>query len=177
MSPTDAIRSKFQRNARAVAIFTESMHRTAVTEVRLDQGLRCEIEEGPWKLVADMSEKWGGASAGPNPGVLGRGALGSCLAMNIATWAAVQQLELRSIRIRVEADYDARSISKPMEFAPGYEQVRIHVWIESPEGESEVRRLMSFVEQATAYIDTFRRPMDVRVQTEVVESASKGAAA
>ena len=177
MSSTDAIRSKFRRNARAVAIFTESVRRTAVTEVRLDQGLRCEIEEGPWKLVADMSEKWGGHSAGPNPGVLGRGALGSCLAMNIAIWAAVQQVELRSIRIRVEADYDARGISKPLEFAPGYEKVRLRVVIESPESESEVRRLMSFVEQATAYIDTFRRPIDVRVQTEVFEPAGAEPAA
>ena len=177
MNPTNAIRAKFKRNARAVAIVPESVHRTAVTEVRLDEGLRCEIEEGPWKIIADMSERWGGGSAGPNPGVLGRGALGSCLAMNIVTWAAVEEIEVRSIRIQVEADYDARGISRPQDFAPGYEQVRLQVLIESPAAEAEVRRLMTFVEQATAYIDTFRRPMDVQVRTEIVKSAGAEAAA
>ena len=104
MSTPDVIRSKFKRNARAISIVPESVQRTAVTEVLLTEGLRCEITEGPWKMVSDMSEKWGGESAGPNPGVLGRGALGSCLSMNIAMWAAMQQIPVESIQVRVEAD-------------------------------------------------------------------------
>lgn len=42
---------------------------TSTSRVRIDDGLTCHIEEGPWKLVADMSAKAGGSAAGPTPGV------------------------------------------------------------------------------------------------------------
>ncbi|MBI1356904.1 MAG: hypothetical protein GC160_21400 [Acidobacteria bacterium] len=176
MPSQENIRSTFRRNARALAIVPESAHRTAVTEVSLHDGLRCEIQEGPWRLVADMSEKWGGASGGPNPGVLGRGAIGSCLAVTIATWAAVEQIPLDSIHVRVEADYDARAIFEPLQYASGYEQVRLAVTLESPAPEPELRRLMEFAEAATGYVDTFRRPVDVTVAAEIVSTRKEAVA-
>ena len=45
---------------------------TAVTKVRLGEGLACEVEEGNWKLKVDMSPKTGGMGTAPNPGVYGR---------------------------------------------------------------------------------------------------------
>jgi hypothetical protein len=74
---------------------------TAVTRVRLVDGLACEIEEGAWKLVADMSPKSGGEGKGPNPGILGRGALGSCLAIGYAMWAARLGVPLTSLEVEV----------------------------------------------------------------------------
>ena len=176
MSLQEEIRSRFRRNARALAIVPESAHRTAVTEVSLDAGLRCEVREGPWTLVSDMSEKWGGGSAGPNPGVLGRGAIGSCLAMTIATWAAVEGIPVDSIRVRVEADYDARAIFQPLSFAAGYEGVRLKVEVAGPAPEAELRRLVERAEAATAYIDTFRRPVDVQVAAEIVSTVREAMA-
>ena len=81
---------------------------TCRTRARLVDGLRCEIEDGPWRLAADMPAKVGGDETAPTPGVLGRGALASCLAIGIATWAARLGIPLDALEVEVEADFDAR---------------------------------------------------------------------
>ena len=72
------IKEKFERNARVVELRPERGRYTSVTKVRLRDGLTCDIEDGPWKLVGDEPENMGGENAGPDPGVFGRAALGSC---------------------------------------------------------------------------------------------------
>src|SRR5574339_1266845 len=73
----DEIRTILERNVRAVTLRPTVGQNTARTHVRLKPGLECEVTEGAWRLTIAMSEKSGGMNAGPNPGVLGRGALGS----------------------------------------------------------------------------------------------------
>src|SRR5437868_435627 len=84
----DQIKAVLDRNAKALELRPSVGQGTAVTRVRLIDGLACRIEEGQWSLTADMSTKSGGANSGPNPGVLGRASLGSCLAIGYAMWAA-----------------------------------------------------------------------------------------
>src|SRR5215475_4220914 len=102
------IKTVLDRNARALELRPAIGQGTAVTRVRLIDGLACQIEEGAWKLTADMSEKSGGANTGPNPGVLGRASLGSCLAIGYAMWAARRGIQIRSLDVEVQADYDTR---------------------------------------------------------------------
>jgi hypothetical protein len=52
---------------------------TAVTRTVIRSGVTCDIEDGSWKLIADEMPGDGGAGLGPDPGVFGRAALGSCL--------------------------------------------------------------------------------------------------
>ena len=70
-----------ERSARALTLRPSLGRSTGVSRARVSNGLTCQIEEGPWKLVADLPAQVGGDAAGPTPGVLGRAALGSCLAM------------------------------------------------------------------------------------------------
>ena len=72
----EPIRTAIERNVKAVTLRPSIGQGTAVTRARLRDGLRCDVEEGPWTLVAGMTDKYGGTNAGPNPGVLGRAALG-----------------------------------------------------------------------------------------------------
>ena len=81
METVQRIKTAFERNAQALQLRPALGQKTAVTSVRVVDGLKCEIAEGDWKIVADLGENRGGNNAGPTPGVLGRGALGSCLAM------------------------------------------------------------------------------------------------
>jgi uncharacterized OsmC-like protein len=82
------IRTAIERNVKAVTLRPAIGQGTAVTRVRLRDGLASDIQHGPWSLVAGTTEKYGGTNEGPNPGVLGRAALGSCLAIGYAMWAA-----------------------------------------------------------------------------------------
>lgn len=68
------IKTAFERNQQALTLLPTLGRGTAVTRVRMVDGLTCEVEEGPWKIVADMGEKSGGGNAGPNLGFLGRAA-------------------------------------------------------------------------------------------------------
>ena len=86
----------------------ERGHLSCATRARLVDGLRCEIEEGPWRLAADMPAKVGGTDSAPTPGVLGRGALAGCLAIGIASWAARLGVPLDALEVEVQADFDAR---------------------------------------------------------------------
>jgi organic hydroperoxide reductase OsmC/OhrA len=77
------------RDIKAAVVRTESKIRerptiarlTKLTKASVRDGLTCEIEDGPWKLTADMKKSLGGHDAGPDPGVLGRAAIASCLAI------------------------------------------------------------------------------------------------
>src|SRR5689334_9793258 len=84
----DAVRVAVERTAATVAREPSLGQGTAVTTVRLRPGLACDVEEGAHRFTVGMSAKYGGNEAGPNPGVYGRAALGSCLAIGYAMSAA-----------------------------------------------------------------------------------------
>jgi uncharacterized OsmC-like protein len=110
-----------------------------------------------------MSDKAGGISAGPNPGVLGRAALGSCLAVGYAMWAARLDVELESLDVDVETDYDSRGeLGVADEVPPGYLQVRYRVTVRSPASEADIRRVIDVADKYSPYRDVFARAHDIR---------------
>jgi hypothetical protein len=60
MTDLCAIRSAFERNARIVATRPAVAQKTYETRVHIRDGLTCDIEDGEWKLTADLSKKAGG---------------------------------------------------------------------------------------------------------------------
>lgn len=164
---TERVRTAFERNARALALRPAVGRGTAVTTVRVTDGLCCEIEEGDWRLACDMTEKHGGSNTGPNPGTLGRGALGACLAMNYARWAAYYEVPITSLTVDVEADYDAGGEYGTHDGRPGYESIRLVVTVESEAPEAEVCHLLDAVERYTPFLDLFRHGTTVTRETWV----------
>lgn len=175
VTAVERIRTACERQAQAMRLRPSIARGTASTRVRVEHGFRCAIEEGPWKLVADMAEKHGGAGAGPNPGVLGRAALGSCLAMSYTMWAARLGVPIAALEIEIQADYDARGSYGVDSVAPGYNEVRYVVTIESPAPESEILALLDQADEHTPYLDIFRHPQAVRRQVRVRRPAEAGA--
>jgi len=162
------IRAAFERSVEALALRPAKGQGTAVTTVRMTDGLTCEIEEGPWRLACDMSEKHGGHDAGPNPGVLGRGALGACLAMSIVRFAAREGVTFTCLEVEVQADYDARGENGWDDVPPGYGAVRCVVTAESEAPEAEVARVLALAERHTPYLDIFRRAVPVACETWIL---------
>ena len=168
MEGEERIRTAFERNAKAMTLRPSLGQGTAVTKVRLLEGLACEIEEGKWKLIADMGEKSGGSDSGPNPGVFGRAALGSCLAMGYAWWAARRGVPLSGVEVEVQADYDSRGHYGIADVSPGYTEVRYIVTIESDAPEEEILRMMDEADAHTPYYDVFARAQELRREVRVV---------
>lgn len=167
----DKIKTAFERNAKALGLRPTLGQGTAATKVRVVDGLTCEIEEGSWRLVADMGERSGGNNAGPNPGVLGRAALGSCLAMSYAMWAAHRGVPLQGIEVEIQADYDARGHYGVADVPAGYVEVRYLVTIESDAPEPEIVSLLDEADAHTSYLDVFARPQPMRREVRVVAPA------
>jgi len=167
------IRTAFERSLKALTLRASMGQGTALTRVRVRSGMTCDIEDGRWKLVADLSEKSGGDAAGPDPGVFGRAALGSCLAMSYAKWAAVRGIAIDGIEVEVQADYDVRGEYGIGNAPPGYLEVRYVVTIQSPAPEGEIVALLDEADQRTPWLDVFARPQPVRREVRIVRAASQ----
>lgn len=161
-SATERIRTAFERNAKAVSLRPSVGQGTAVTTVRLREDLTCEIEDGAWSLTADMSESYGGNARGPDPGVLGRAGLGSCLAMGYAQWAARRNVPIHGLTVEIEADYDARGeLGVDDDVSPAYSEVRVVVTVESEAPEAEVCDVLSEAEEHSPWLTVFEEPVRV----------------
>jgi uncharacterized OsmC-like protein len=158
-----AIREIIERNVELLALKPSRGHLTCTARARLVGGLRCEIEEGPWRLAADLPAKVGGEDTAPTPGVLGRAALAGCLTIGIAHWAARLGVPVESLEVEVEADFDARGELGMGDGVPaGYSEVRYVVSIDSPAPRHELDRLLDTAERHSPYLDVFGRAIPLR---------------
>jgi uncharacterized OsmC-like protein len=164
-----AIKKAFERSEKALTLKPSIGRGTARTTVRLGEGLACEARDGRWNLTVDMSEKSGGSGAAPDPGVFGRTALGSCLAIGYAKWAAVRGLPIRRLEVEVQADYDAAREYGVGDELPGYSQVRYVVTVESDAGEDEIVRLLDEADSCSPWLGVFLRPIELRRELRVLQ--------
>ena len=96
MSVTSSIKTSIERTTKALALKPSLGQSTGISRTRITNGLSCEIQEGDWKLKADMPASVGGNNWGPTPGVYGRAALGSCLAIGYMMKAAIMNISISS---------------------------------------------------------------------------------
>jgi len=162
MAGAKDIKTIQERNIKALKLRPSAGQGTATTIVRVRSGVTCDIEDGGWKLVADEMPGDGGAGLGPDPGVLVRAGLGSCLAMGYVMWAALKDVPLDSVEVTVEADYDARGMfGVDDSVPPGWPAVRYTVVIGSPAPEEKVRELAEYADRVSPILDDLRRAVPV----------------
>ncbi|MGB2695354.1 MAG: OsmC family protein [Dehalococcoidia bacterium] len=162
MADAEKIKTALERNEKAIRLRPSIGQGTAVTKVRVRDGLTCDIEDGPWKLIADESEGEGGNGQGPDSGVFGRAALGSCLAIGYMMWAAKRGVPLTSLEVEVHADYDARGMfGIDDSVRPGWTGLRYVVIVESSAPEADVLRLLDEADAHSPLRDDFSRAMTV----------------
>ncbi len=163
MADPTKIKEIAERNAKMLALKPTRGHLTGVTTARRVDGLRCEIEEGPWKLAADMPVKAGGEETAPTPGMLGRGALASCLVIGISMWAARLGVPLDALEVEVEGDFDARGeLGVGTGIPPGYQEVRYLISIDSPAPQQTIAELIETAERHSPYVDVFSRGQSMK---------------
>ena len=162
MAEAKDIKTIQERNIRALKLRPSVGQGTATTIVKIRSGVTCDIEDGPWKFVADEMPGDGGAGLGPDAGVLVRAGLGSCLAMGYVMWAAMLDIPLDSVEVTVEADYDARGMfGVDDSVAPGWPAVRYTAVIGSPAPEGRVRELVETADRHSPVLDDLRRAVPV----------------
>jgi len=168
----DLIRTALEGKASALALRPADGQGTAVSRVRLREGLTCDVQEGDWRLVVGMPRTMGGANEGPTPGTFGRAAFGTCLAISYGMWAARLGVPLESVEVDVHADYDARGeLGVSSEVRPGYLEIHYVVRVESPAPESDVLRVLDTADRCSTFVDLFSNGVPLRREVQIATSA------
>lgn len=173
MADQQTIKKAFERNRKAIELRPALARNKAVTKIRLFDGTTCEVEHKNYKFKVDIGKSEGGNDAGPGPGILERGALGSCLAIGYAQKAAVMGVPIEKIEIDVESDFDASGMLGINDKPPGFEQIRYKVNIESPASEADIMKVIEHAEKHSPVLDDFKRPIPVEREVNYICTKAK----
>lgn len=170
MSEMDKIKLAVERSTKALSLKPALGLGTGISKTRVANGLTCEIHEGNWKFLADMPESVGGNAQGPTPGVYGRAALGSCLAIGYMMMAAKLNIPIGALEVEVQADYDDGALlgTADPHVVPGYSEVRYTVTIESDAAEEEVLKMLDDADRHSPYLDVFSRSQNCKRNVHLI---------
>ena len=119
-----------------------------------------------------MTEKYGGDGSAPNPGVFGRAAIGSCLAIGYAMWAARLNVPIASLEVEIHADYDVRGeLGVRDEVRPGYGEVRYVVRVESEASAEDVARVLDTAERCSSWLDIVAHATPMKREVHITSGA------
>jgi molecular chaperone DnaK (HSP70) len=147
MADPETLKMTHERVKKLLTIKPEKGQYTTTTKVRVRDGTTCDVEHKQWNFTVDVGKNEGGNDAGPGPSVVQRGALGSCLAIGYAKWAAYLDVPIDHIEVDVIADVDARGAYGIDEVPPGYKAIRYKVYIESPASDEEIQKMVREAEE------------------------------
>ena len=170
MTSQQKIKEAVSRSVKALSLKPSLGLGTGVSKTKIINGLSCEITEGNYKLVADMPESVGGNASGPTPGVYGRAAFGSCLAIGYMMKASAANIKIDSLEVEVQADYDDGALFGTSAAPPGYFEIRYTVTIESDAAEHEILQMLDLADKQSPYLDVFARQQKCTRDVHIISS-------
>jgi uncharacterized OsmC-like protein len=172
METSEKIRSAYSRVCKTLTQRPAFGQGTGISKVTVTNGLTCEIREGDWTFTADMPEQAGGNGAGPTPGVYGRGALGSCLAIGYMMQAASMGIPIAGLEVEIQADFDDGALfgTASPDVPPGYLEVRYSVTIDSEAPEDAIMQMLDNADKHSPYLDVFNRAQKCCRQVNIITS-------
>jgi uncharacterized OsmC-like protein len=170
MNAAEKINLAFGRVYKALSLKPSMGLGTGISKARITNGLTCEVTEGEWKFLADMPASVGGDAKGPTPGVYGRAALGSCLAIGYMMRAAKMNISIASLEVEVQADYDDGALFGTSNVPPGYLEIRYSVTIECDAAEETIITLLDEADRHSPYLDVFSRGQKCVRQLNIVST-------
>jgi uncharacterized OsmC-like protein len=169
MIENEKIQSAIERVTRTLAQRPAFGLGTGLSKASIKDGLTCQVQEGDWKFVLDMPEQVGGNAAGPTPGVFGRAALGSCLAIGYKMKACQLGVTIAGLEVEIQADYDDGALFGTTEnIPPGYLEVRYTVTVDSDAPEEDILRVLDQADQHSPYLDVFSRAQSCKRKVKIV---------
>lgn len=110
-------------------------------------GTTTKMTAGNHTAIFDVAKEEGGNDKGATPGAYVAGSLGACKIITAEMLAKKMRIELKSIKIEVEADYDPESASgKNPDIPKGLQAFRTKYIIESDNSEKEIEKFIQTVE-------------------------------
>lgn len=113
----------------------------------LEDGLACTYRQGEHEATMDMGTPLGGQGQSPTPGFYFRAVVAGCAAIGIKITAAREGLELASIDVDVEMDFDDSALLGMGSNSAAPLATRLNINIKSAESHE---RLSAMVDRALA---------------------------
>jgi len=157
MTVQQKIRDSYERTVKVLSLKPSLGMGTGISKARITAGLTCEITEGNCKFIADMPQSAGGNATAPTPGVYGRAALGSCLAIGYMMHASKMNILIDTLEVEIQADYNDGALFGTADMPPGYLEVRYTISIESDATEDEILQMLDEADRHSPYLDVFSR--------------------
>lgn len=170
MSDPKIIKKAWERMQRAVKLKPEIGKKTVSTKIRLLEGTTCQVEHKDWQFKVDIGTTEGGNNEGPGPGILQRGALGSCLIIGYVQQAAVMGIPIHHIDVTVEADKDVRGRLGIDDRPSGSKELRYNVTIESSATEDDIMKVLDAADRYSPLLDDFKRAITVKRNVNLIRS-------
>ena len=164
MNPQEHIKNAFDRMQHVFGKRPAVALGSGVMSARLLDGLRCEAREADWRFTIDMPDEAGGTGAGPPPGVHGRAALASCLAIGYGICLARAGIAPKSLEVVVQADFDNRGLLGMADVYPGYLAVQHTLYIECDAPRDTVQAAVDQAQDCSPYLHVFRDAQPVTGQ-------------
>ena len=173
MNDSGDIKAAIVRSEGKIGARPEVGRLTKTSRASIRSGLTCDIQDGPWKLTADMRESLGGRNTGPDPGVFGRAAISSCLAIGYATWFARMDVAVNTIDVEVSADFDYGGVLGVSDAAASYSEFRYSVTVDSPAAEKEIIKVLDRADAHSPWLSNIKTAFDPRRSVQITSGAEE----
>lgn len=147
MKDMKKIKEAFERNEQALLRQPSLGQKSGTVKVRLDKGLRCEIEGVCWQFASDMPVKVGGDQTAPSPGFYVAGALGSCIAIMAKMWASRLDIPIKSIEIDVFYEVDMSMLFGVNDTPARWKSISYEARVNSPASEKDIQKVLELAHQ------------------------------
>jgi uncharacterized OsmC-like protein len=171
---SDGIADSIERLERTLAHRPGFGVGTSRAVTTLSDDLRCTTEDGPWRIEADLTDRFGGGDSAPSPSALVRAALGSCMAITYRLRAAKHGVPLASVRVTVETESAVAGMLQPDSGEPpGFRAIRYRVEVESTAPTDDVLRVIAEGDRLSPVLDELSRANTVERTVEVTTPSTR----
>ncbi len=138
-------------------------HQRSVTGDVRQNGEIVASREATYTLESDEPAVLLGTDLAASPGEYVLQALAGCYAVTYATNAAVRGIELSSLKLDLEVDFDLQGFLNVNDHVrPGAQEIRVQVHAESPNASDEqLQELTAAVQKRSPIRDTLANPVNV----------------
>lgn len=166
----ESIKKAFEKNEKSLSRMGTIGRGSVTTKVNVKDGTTCQIEEGDWSMITDLSESGGGNGEGPNPGVLGRAALGGCLAITYMMYASKMDIPIENLEVELHVDYDVRGMFGFKDVRAGYPEIRYLVKVESPASRQDLLSMLDKADKHSSFLDLFANGTQIARSVELINN-------
>jgi len=149
---------------RAVNSWIKGTHSRSAVETFYGLGGEQQHKQS-FEFDADHPEVFAAADNGITPVEFVLVALGSCLTAGVAAVAQQRQIQLRSVRATIEADFDLHGIlGADPDVRNGFSDVRVSYDIDADASPEEIKALVAQSQKRSAVYDALTNPTNVTVE-------------